>query len=116
LDVLPQINGLSHQAQSIVGKLVESLNLRESILQQDKESLDNERKALNDERLMLQAEKDSLEKQKLEQKQIEQILENLNTSYLKLLDSQKKTNYLLWGVGGVATTSVVTSIILFLIK
>jgi hypothetical protein len=43
-------------------------------------------------------------------------LENLNTSYLKLLDSQKKTNYLLWGVGGVATTSVVTSIILFLIK
>ena len=121
--VLQQINDQSKLAQNIVVRLVESLNLREATLQKDKENLESEKSSLTEEKaafqlekLEFQKEKDSFEKQKIEQQQTEQTLQNLDKSYQTLLNSQKRNEKLLWGLGGVTVASIVTTIVVALIK
>ena len=97
-------------------RLVESLNLREATLLKDKENFELEKQTFQQEKLEFQSERDSFEKQKTEQNQTEQTLMNLDKSYQILLISQKRNEYLLWGLGGVTVASIVTTIIIALIK
>ena len=114
--VLQQINSQTKLAQTIVTRLVESLNLREATLLKDQENLDNEKTAFQAEKLEFQKEKDFFEKQKAEQSQTEQTLLNLDKSYQTLLTSQKRNETLLWCLGGVSVVSIITTIIVAIIK
>lgn len=121
--VLQQINSQAKLAQSIVVRLVESLSLREATLLKDQENLNNEKTAfqaekleLQNEKLELQKEKDSIEKQKTEQSQTEQTLLNLDKSYQTLLTSQKRNETLLWCLGGVSVVSILTTVVIAIVK
>ena len=114
--VLQQINSQTKLAQTIVTRLVESLNLREATLLKDQENLNNEKTAFQVEKLEFQKEKDSYEKQKNEQPQIEQTLLNLNKSYQASLTSLKRNETLLWCLGGVSVASIITTIVVAIIK
>ena len=114
--VLQQINSQTKLAQTIVTRLVESLNLREATLLKDQENLNNEKTAFQAEKLEFQKEKESFEKQKNEQPQIEQTLKNLNKSYQTLLTSQKRNETLLWCLGGVSVASILATIIVAVVK
>ena len=114
--VLQQINSQTKLAQTIVTRLVESLNLREATLLKDQENLSREKIAFQAEKLEFQKEKDSYEKQKTEQSQTEQTLLNLDKSYQTLLTSQKRNETLLWCLGGVSVVSIITTIIVAIIK
>ena len=121
--VLQQINSQARLAQNIVERLVESLNLRETIFQQDQENFNSEKiafqadkLALQNEKLELQNEKIFFEKQKKEQPLTEQILLNLDKSYQALLISQKRNEMLLWCLGGVSIASIVTTIVVVLVR
>ena len=114
--VLQQINSQTKLAQTIVTRLVESLNLREATLLKDQENLNNEKTAFQAEKLEFQKEKESFEKQKNEQPQIEQTLKNLNESYQTLLTSQKRNETLLWCLSGVSVASILATIIVAVVK
>ena len=108
-DVLQQINSQAKLAQNIVVRLVESLNLREATLQKEQESLDSEK-------LEFQKEKDFFAKQKTEQSQTEQTLLNLDKSYQTLLTSQKRNETMLWCLSGVSVVSILTTVVVALVK
>ena len=114
--VLQQINSQTKLAQTIVTRLVESLNLREATLLKDQENLNNEKTAFQAEKLEFQKEKESFEKQKNEQPQIEQTLKNLNESYQTLQVSQKRNETLLWCLSGVSVASILATIIVAVVK
>ena len=114
--VLQQINSQTKLAQTIVTRLVESLNLREATLLKDQENLNNEKIAFQAEKLEFQKEKESFEKQKNEQPQIEQTLKNLNESYQTLQISQKRNETLLWCLSGVSVASILATIIVAVVK
>ena len=114
--VLQQINSQAKLAQNIVVRLVESLNLREATLQKEQESLNNEKIAFQAEKLEFQKEKDSYEKQKTEQSQTEQTLLNLDKSYQTLLASQKRNEKIMWGLGGISIISILTTVVIALVK
>ena len=114
--VLQQINSQAKLAQNIVVRLVESLNLREATLLKDQENLSREKIAFQAEKLEFQKEKDSYEKQKTEQSQTEQTLLNLDKSYQTLLASQKRNEKIMWGLGGVSIISILTTVVIALVK
>ena len=114
--VLQQINSQAKLAQNIVVRLVESLNLREATLLKDQENLNSEKTAFQAEKLEFQKEKETYEKQKTEQNQTEQTLLNLDKSYQTLLVSQKRNEFMLWGLGGVSVVSIATTILVAIIK
>ena len=114
--VLQQINSQAILAKNIVVRLVESLNLREATLLQDQENLNKEKIAFQTEKLEFQKEKESYEKQKNEQPEIEQTLLNLNKSYQALLTSQKRNETLLWCLGGVSVVSILTTVVIAIVK
>lgn len=115
-DALQQINSQAILAKNIVVRLVESLNLREATLLQDQENLNKEKIAFQTEKLEFQKEKESYEKQKNEQPEIEQTLLNLDKSYQTLLTSQKRNETLLWCLGGVSVVSILTTVVIAIVK
>jgi len=100
-DALSLIDLQAKLGQSIVLKLVESLNLRETQISQGQQSLTDDKVAFNSEKvawqqkqqeemqsiaqdqLALQNEKDTFQKQQQGQKQIEDTLNSLNKSLAK---------------------------------
>ena len=96
-DVLPLIDLQAKLGQSIVQKLVESLNLRETLILQEQQNLtqdqiafsiekanfQKDKETLTADQLALQNEKDTFQKQQQGQKQIEDTLNSLNKSLAK---------------------------------
>ena len=96
-DALSLIDLQAKLGQSIVQKLVESLNLRETLILQEQQNLtqdqiafsiekanfQKDKETLTADQLALQNEKDTFQKQQQGQKQIEDALNSLNKSLAK---------------------------------